>query len=114
MDLFRDHCPIKIDLLLNKNNINKNTHSQKKDVTEFDYARANWKKFKDNLEMVQIGNIMKSKNIEEINQFIVDNILLAANTCVPNKIENKAKRLKITKYLRKLIIHRRYLNKNKK
>ncbi len=57
---------------------------------------------------------MKSKNIEEINKFVVDNIILAANTCIPKKIVNKAKRLKIPKYLSKLIIHRRYLNKNKK
>ena len=29
---------------------------------------------------------MRSKNIEEINKFVVDNILLAANTFIPKKI----------------------------
>jgi hypothetical protein len=112
IDLFSGHYPIKIDLLVKINNSNKNVNSQIKIMPEFDYSRPNWKKFKDDLEKIQTSNIMKSKNIEEIIKLVVDNIILAAKTCIPKKRENKAKRLKIPKYLRKLIIHRRYLNKN--
>ncbi len=56
---------------------------------------------------------MTSTIIEEINKFVVDNILLATNMCIPVKKENKAKSLRIPSYLRKLIQHRRHLNKNK-
>jgi hypothetical protein len=48
---------------------------------------------------------LTSTNIEEINKFVVDNILLAANMWIPVKRENKAKSLKIPSYLRKLIKH---------
>ena len=54
--------------------------------------------------------ILTSTNVEEINKFVVDNILIAANLCIPKKRDNKAKCLKIPKYMRKLIKHRRYLN----
>ena len=57
--------------------------------------------------------ILTSTNVKEINKFVVDNILIAANLCIPKKRDNKAKCLKIPKYMRKLIKHRRYLNKNK-
>ena len=57
--------------------------------------------------------ILTSTNVKEINKFVVDNILIAANLCIPKKRENKAKCLKIPKCFRKLIKHRRYLNKNK-
>ena len=53
IDLFSDHYPIKIDLLVkNNNNINKNDNSQIKITPEFDYSRANWKKIKDKLEKI--------------------------------------------------------------
>jgi hypothetical protein len=103
-----------IDLDKNKTNNKKEEQLQEKNKYEFDYSRANWIKFKDILEKVQIGDILGRKNIEEINKFVVDNILTAATTCLPIKTKNKAKRIKTPKYLRKLIKHRRSLNKNKK
>ncbi len=110
---FSDHYPIKIELKTTQN-VTTIIKSNEKYISEFDYSRANWKKFKSNLEKVKLENILKNKNIEEINTFVVDTILSAANKAIPKQKENQTKCQKIPNHLRKLIKHRRNLNKNKK
>jgi hypothetical protein len=108
VDLFSDHYPIKIQL--------KNGNKQEKIINQIktlDYSKANWIKFENQLEQIDINEILKSTDVDEINEFIVTNIIKTANESIPVKNSKNIFHTKIPKYLRMLVKHKKYLLKKK-
>ena len=101
VDLFSDHYPIKIQL--------KNGNKQEKIINQIktlDYSKANWIKFKNQLEQIDINEILKSTDVDEINEFIVTNIIKTANESIPVK---NSKNIFHTKIRGQTICHYLYI-----
>ena len=111
LNLYSDHYPIMINFKNNKNV--SNDHLNEINST-LDFSRANWHNFKQILEAIDINNALLLEDPNKINEFIVNNIHDAINKAIPLKNPNKTLKIKLPKYLVKLIKHKRYLNKIKK
>jgi hypothetical protein len=104
-DLGSDHFPIKIEM--RKDNVPSKI---KKDYNtpKFDYAKANWGKFKEYLNNKNLTEILNSKNVDEINEFVIQNMIEAAEVSIPKK-QKHTSNVRIPKYLLEIIkLRRRY------
>ena len=106
-ELNSDHFPVSMQFRVNKDEYINNTKSQteKKIETNYDYARANWNKYKQFLE-----EILKNKNFDDVTEFIRDAIEKAAKEAIPYKSSIKHK-IRLLKYILDLIKLRRMYKK---
>jgi len=93
-----------------------NTLSKPEEKKEaiLNYSKANWDKFRSKLDEINIDHIMTSLNVDEINNFIIQNIITAANETIPfmkSKNTNPQLLTRLPKYLINMIKRRRYIKK---
>jgi t-SNARE complex subunit (syntaxin) len=55
----------------NKNNDIESININSNEINSFDFSRANWNKFSNNLEQIDFQQILSSSNVDEINEFII-------------------------------------------
>ena len=110
-DLGSDHFAICCELKNNKNvNNRKSNNSKENNEFNLNYAKADWAKFTNELDKIEIEDILKINDVNIINEFIITSILNAAILAIPNKQSNKVT-LRLPKYLKELIQLRRYYKK---
>jgi exonuclease III len=93
-----------------------NTLSKPEEKKEaiLNYSKANLDKFRSKLDEINIDHIMTSLNVDEINNFIIQNIITAANETIPfmkSKNTNPQLLTRLPKYLINMIKRRRYIKK---
>ena len=110
VNLFSDHYPIKIQI---KRDNKKKKMEMNNRTSMLDYSKANWIKFKNYLESIDLNLVLKSYDVNEINDFIVTHVQKAASASIPLKYNNTVFHTKIPSYLRKLVKHKKYLLKKK-
>jgi hypothetical protein len=65
----------------------------------FDFSGANWNSFKNNLEKVNIRNILTSVDIDEINEFVANNMNNSCELSIPIRIPGIKVKLNLPTYL---------------
>jgi exonuclease III len=112
--LYSDHLPI--NLIFKKNSRSsyyKKIKDQSNDRHRFNYNRANWNKYKSELEIINVENILKSNNTNEINEFCISSILSAAKKSIPmsNSFNQNSINPRLPKYIIELINKRRKIKR---
>ena len=80
-------------------------------TTILNYAKANWQIFKKELEAIDTNEILLSNDSDEINNFITESLLKAANKAIPVKLNNQQSCIRLPKHVMNLIHMRRKIKK---
>ena len=83
-NLQSDHIPIKL-ILKDQSVIDSEEISQEKHLN---YSKANWTIFRKKLDLIDISNILKSEESNEINNFLINSLVQAAENSIPYKTNN--------------------------
>ena len=78
-----------------------------------DYSKANWTKFQNLLEQIDVNDMLISNDVDEINEFIINNVNKVAIESIPPENNKKRFHIKIPQYLRTVVDHKKYLLKSK-
>ena len=109
-----DHYPIQINMQFDKNEVQIQELNNNNAKNKFNYNKANWSNFRKDLEQVSLNHI-SSLTIDELNEFLINEIAKARDKNIPkhNSIKNKI----LPEYIVNLIKQRKVLKsmiKNKK
>jgi hypothetical protein len=107
LELQSDHIPVK----LNFKNLTAVESEELCDDKHINYAKANWKLFKEELDLIDTREIMKNKNANEINNFFVESINRVSEKTLPYKTNNLKNNIRLPKYIIDLINTRRKMKK---
>lgn len=103
LELDSDHYPIQLD---NNSDDNKEANSKAQEK-KYDFSKVCWKKFKETLEKINLESILECRDVDKINDFIIESLHHAAKAAMPYKNNNK-KQLRLPKYILNMIEARKF------
>ena len=89
--------------------LSRNHRKDKNTIKRFNYCKANWNKYKTELELINTDKILQSEDPNAINEFCINSILQAAEKSIPKSKGFNKSNIKLPKYVLDLIKVRRRL-----
>ena len=114
-EMTSDHCPILIKFSIpTVNNHNNLPNTKCKDECKFNFNKANWSEYKNNLPKLIPPEM--NNNVELLNKFVTDSMLHAAKLAIPTKHavipgSNKRYKYSLPNHILLLIKKRKYYRK---